>query len=392
MPDEKGTPLWISPQGETRLQRAKGLPESWLQDLIHENPSCLPIDQIEPGIGRLVPVCRELPLPIASTTVYADNLFVTPEGNLVVSEVKLLGNSEARRKVVAQALEYATALFRLDYSGLEAAIMRAKFSGGPPASLYSLVEHADSPAESVFADRITRNLREGRIVLLIVGDEIGPGVEAIVSGLQAHANFHFTFALVEMPVFTLKGAGPKAEYIVVPRTLVKTFEVPRFTIRVEGESITISDAGTDVHDARKPSGRVTISSMEFFNAMERLSSDIKPKLREFLDELDGIGVLHEYNRSNSLTLRWTDPEGRRLNLGYIRPDGEIKTDGTPASTLLDYVDRLAELFGGEVSQAKPTSPYRNVKHRDGSPFFVQEIVDQLPGWKKIIEDFLPRVG
>ncbi len=50
------------------------------------------MDQIEPGIGPLVPVCMELPLHVGSV----DNLFITPEGHLVVVEVKLWRNPEAR--------------------------------------------------------------------------------------------------------------------------------------------------------------------------------------------------------------------------------------------------------------------------------------------------------
>ena len=46
-------------------------------------------------------------------------------------EVKLWGNPEARRKVVAQTLEYATALFKLSYDELEAAVRKADFRGVP---------------------------------------------------------------------------------------------------------------------------------------------------------------------------------------------------------------------------------------------------------------------
>ena len=84
------------------------------------------MDQIEPGLGRLVPVCMELPL---HNDRWVDNLFITPEGHLVVVEVKLWRNSEAHRKVVAQALEYATALFKFSYDDLEAAVSKADFNG-----------------------------------------------------------------------------------------------------------------------------------------------------------------------------------------------------------------------------------------------------------------------
>ena len=207
----------------------------------------LPMDQIEPDIGHLIPVCMELPVSVGAV----DNLFITPGGNLVVVEVKLWGNPEARRKVVAQALEYATALFKLDYAGLEKAVMKADFNGADaPESLYSLVDGADAPSESVFADRVGGNLREGRIAVLTVGDQIRPQADELVAGLQAHANFHFTFAVVEVPVYSRGGSDPADDFVVVPRTLVKTVTIPRFTIRADVGATVVSDAGTDECAAR----------------------------------------------------------------------------------------------------------------------------------------------
>ena len=336
----------VSPQASAPLARVNDWKERRLQELIFDHPTCLPLDQIEPGIGQLVSVCMELPLGIGN----ADNLFITPEGNLVLAEVKLWGNPEARRKVVAQALEYATALFKLDYTGLETAVMKGDFKGAsPPESLYSLVDGADSPTESVFADRVTRNLREGRIVVLIVGDEIRPATDELVTGLQAHANFHFTFALVEMPVYSRLGSPD--EYIVMPRTLIKTETVPRFTIRTEGGSTEVIDAGTDEREAAKPSRRSSISSEEFFEAMSERSPETPAKLRQFLDEVAAIGVRPEY--LGSLNLKWDQPEGSPVNLGYIRPrGGEVWTDASywkvDRELAEDYNVRLAELFGGEV--------------------------------------------
>jgi hypothetical protein len=76
------------------------------------------MEQIEPGFGRLIPVCKELPLTFgAGKSGSLDNLFVTRGGGLFLTEAKLWRNPEARRSVVAQAMEYAAALFRLNYDG-----------------------------------------------------------------------------------------------------------------------------------------------------------------------------------------------------------------------------------------------------------------------------------
>jgi len=387
MTNATGTPIMVSPRESASLARVHDWNERRLQELIFDHPTCLPLDQIEPGIGRLVSVCMELPLGIGT----ADNLFITPEGNLVLAEVKLWGNPEARRKVVAQALEYATALFKFDYTGLETAVMKGDFNGASPAeSLYSLVDGADSPTESVFADRVTRNLREGRIVVLIVGDEIRPATDELVTGLQAHANFHFTFALVEMPVYSRPGSLD--EFIVMPRTLIKTETVPRFTIHTEGGSTDVIDAGTDEREAAKPSRRSSISSEDFFESMAERSQEIPVKLKQFLDDAAAIDVRPEY--LSSLNLKWDQPEGRPVNLGYIKPNGEVCTDAVywkvDRSLADDYVDCLAKLVGGKVRAGRPKEDgysERWVIRSDGTPLRIEDILDDLSDWITIIETF-----
>ena len=381
-----GTPIVVAQGKSTTLSRTRDLPERWLQELIHHHPTCLPMDEIEPGFGRLVPVCMELPLKVGSV----DNLLITREGNLVIVEVKLWSNPEARRTVVAQALDYAVALFQLDYCGLEAAIKRADFNGAkPPDRLYSLVEGAEALPETLFADRVTNNLRAGRVVVLVVGDNIRPEADDLVAGLQAHANFHFTFSLVEMPVFSRSQASTADEFIVMPRTLIKTVTVPRFTIRTEGGETVVSDAGTEESEARKPSRRSTISSEEFFAKMAARGPDVSDRLKRFLDEVADIGVHPEYRES--LNLKWDQPEGRPVNCGYIRPGGEIWTDASywqiQDDLAHDYNEELARLFGGKVRAGRRRADGgadRWVVREDGKPFLIENVLDRLPEWVPVI--------
>ena len=389
MDNATGTPIIVSRRSSAPLPRVNGLSERWLQELIHRHPACLPMDQIEPGIGHLIPVCMELPVSVGAV----DNLFITPEGNLVIAEVKLWGNPEARRKVVAQALEYATALFKLDYTGLEQAVMKADFNGAEaPESLYSLVDGADAPPESVFADRVADNLRQGRIVVVIVGDEIRPQADELVTGLQAHANFHFTFALVEMPVYSRGDPDSTDELIVVPRTLLKTITIPRFTIRAEAGATVVSDAGTDEHAARRPSRRSSISSEGFFRATTDRAPEVPTRLKHFLDEIARHDVRAEYLAA--LNLKWDQPEGNALNLGYIRKTGEVCTEAsywqTDRNLAEDYNTHLARLFGGEVRtgrRKKDGTADRWVTRTDGTLFLVEDVLQHLPDWVSVIEAF-----
>ena len=97
-----------------RLEKGGGdemYKERWLQKLVSRYPNLLPIEQIEPALTDAVPICMELPLPSG----YVDNLYATPDGDLIIGETKLFRNPEARREVVAQVIDYAKDLSALSY-------------------------------------------------------------------------------------------------------------------------------------------------------------------------------------------------------------------------------------------------------------------------------------
>jgi hypothetical protein len=178
--------------------------EAWLQRLLHARPEIFPIEQIEPGFGDLIPVCQELPVTFgAGRSGALDNLYVTSSGGLVIVEAKLWRNPEARRSVVAQAMEYAAAIFRMTYQELEAAALKARGADDAPAR--SLVEIVAGQAkdldESEFIDALTRNLRRGRAVIAVVGDGIREDILPLTELLQTHTGHRFTFALVELAIY-----------------------------------------------------------------------------------------------------------------------------------------------------------------------------------------------
>ena len=97
------------PLGETR-----GRNEAWLRDTLFANPDLLPIGDIEPVYGPLLPLCIELRTPAGPI----DIAFINPAGRLTLVECKLWRNSEARRKVVAQILDYARTVKSWSYADL----------------------------------------------------------------------------------------------------------------------------------------------------------------------------------------------------------------------------------------------------------------------------------
>ena len=160
--------------------------EAYIQQLVHEHPACLPIAEIDAMFSGPVPICTELNTPAGSI----DNFLVTPSGLPVLVECKLWRNPEARREVVSQILDYAKELSRWSSSDVQRAVrQRIKGDSNP---LLEKFRAADLRVdEQQFNDALTANLRRGRFLLLIVGDGIREGVEAITEYLRAHAGLHF---------------------------------------------------------------------------------------------------------------------------------------------------------------------------------------------------------
>src|SRR5579884_1574874 len=90
--------------------------EEWLQKYLANNPSLLPMQDLE-GVNR--------PLRLISRELNGiDLLFVDDQGLLTVVETKLAENPEAKREVIAQILEYASKLSKLNIAGLCTKIAR----------------------------------------------------------------------------------------------------------------------------------------------------------------------------------------------------------------------------------------------------------------------------
>jgi hypothetical protein len=223
--------------------------EQEIQQLIQDNPACLPIAEIDPLFSGPVPICTELNTPAGPI----DNFMITPSGLPVLIECKLWRNPEMRRQVVSQILDYAKELSRWSSSDLQReASRRLGRSGNALLDLVRAAGHEVDEAD--FNDAVTANLRRGRFLLLIVGDGIREGVEAITEYLQFHAGLHFTLGLVELPIFVM----PDATRIVVPRVLARTQSLVRTVVSVpdglrvvDDEDVAAADDDSDLGDLDK---------------------------------------------------------------------------------------------------------------------------------------------
>ena len=134
-----GKPLFLSNEHEvTPLTKNESLDERTVQELILRNPECLPISEIDESYNPIIPVCKEL----NTTAGPLDILMVSPNGELTIIETKLWRNPEARRKVVAQILDYAKELSSWTYEDLQREINRRLGKKGN--TLYEIVQSTNS--------------------------------------------------------------------------------------------------------------------------------------------------------------------------------------------------------------------------------------------------------
>ncbi len=206
-----------------------GVSEADIQKLVQDHPSVLPIAEIDPAFANPVAICREMNTPAGPI----DNFLVTPGGLPVIVECKLWRNPEARREVVGQILDYAKELSRWSQADLQReANIRLHTTGN--VLLEKVRAVAPEINEIAFNDALTGNLRRGRFLLVIVGDGIREGVEAIADYLQRHAGLHFSLGLVELPFYAL----PDGSRIVAPRVLARTANLTRNVIHLpEGMAV-----------------------------------------------------------------------------------------------------------------------------------------------------------
>ena len=211
MTRQHGHPVFIAPDRSegVSLSTNSEFNEEQLQQLVHEHPEALPINEIDAAFEGAISICRELNTPAGPI----DNFLITPSGLPVIVECKLWRNPQARREVVGQVLDYAKELARWSSADIEREAARR----GVPSIIDLVRARHPEVDEADFHDTLTTSLERGRCLLLILGDGIRGGVEAIFEHLHDQGALQFSFGLVEMPIYDVPGGGQLA----LPRVLAK---------------------------------------------------------------------------------------------------------------------------------------------------------------------------
>lgn len=325
--------------------------EDWLQNLIHQNPQLVPAGEVEAAFENIIPVVRELPL----SSGYLDNLYITPEGYPVLVEVKLWKNQEARRKVIAQILEYAKDFATLSYDTLNTEIRKlrkAESWGDNP--LYETISRDNPTAlpEATFVDRVTRNMREGRFLLLILGDGVREDMASLATHLMHHS-LRYAFGMVQIRLFTM----PDGSILAQPDILTRTQTIERHVT-------VVTTADTNLRITETTPQKVIVSSPEktslslddFFAKAAEASPETAQWLKGFVQSLSDLPIDIQIGK-NGDSLMLKAPFGNQPTLMHISPQTvSFWTIGQPAYTqtaeskqaVTDFLSSMAALVGGEV--------------------------------------------
>jgi hypothetical protein len=361
--------------------------EAFLQSLVHEHPEIIPMIDIEPAFIPLISVCRELP----TAAGYIDNLWLTPEGGIVLGECKLFRNQQARREVIVQALDYARALAKLRYDELEQAVRKALQA--PSASLYDIVRDRSELDRAQFEDSVQRRLQQSRFMILIIGDGIQEGVEALAGYLQLHAGLHVGLAMVDLSIWR----DVDGRWLVVPRIPLRTVLIERGIVVIDasGAPQVLPPRDAALGRTTTEPRPYTASEPEFFDQLEQRRPGLANLVRPFLADIADLGVVPEFRKS--LILRWGASSDVSASPGYIDTSGKVwLSNGWGAANQLGnpaagerYLASVAAIVNGVVKKREKNWPI--VVGADGHVVDAHDLlktVDRCNAWKAAISQLI----
>jgi hypothetical protein len=162
--------------------------EDALQTLLEENPNLIPGKQIAPSSEsppKFVLLRREMPISGWSL----DHLFVDQYGVPTLVEAKLMQNPESRREVIGQVIEYAANASDLWSEGRARSHAEDYYRDKNQSLTETLLaSFGDDLSIDDFWDTFEENLKEGKIRLIIAGDQIRPRVRRMIEYLNWEMN------------------------------------------------------------------------------------------------------------------------------------------------------------------------------------------------------------
>ena len=356
--------------------------EDDLQKLLAKRPDLLDGERVSPGNPRRwLLVKREMGVPDGageSDRWSLDHLLVDQDAVPTLVEVKLGSNSEARRQVVGQMLDYAANASLFWDAGTLRRSFKETWRDGADEALHSLLQPGGEEVdEEAFWGEVATNLAAKNLRLLFVADAIPIELARIVEFLNAQMRDNIEVLAVEVKQFKSKA---ETRSVLTPNVIGHTAAPPT------------------KRGASGPNLTREAYLAEFTNPVAR---DTAERLIRVAEDTEGATL--NYGKS-SISIRGTCPlwqngrnpisiawlyrpmdmgdEGREFFFGMENISG---WEGTHDERLTEFLNQYAQLFADD-NQAK------SWQTKGGSPqwaFKQEHVTEELAAeWAKRVGDAL----
>ncbi|WP_461866684.1 hypothetical protein [Thermococcus sp.] len=262
--------------------------EIYLQNYIAENPELIPLEEIHSESRNFIVTIREF----GTSSGPIDIIAIDNVGDIYIIETKLSKNAD-KRKVLAQILDYAAALWE-------------EYSGNPD----KFVEVLGIDTSDEVLSNITRNLSEGNFKLIVAMDSLDTRLKTLIRFLKSHSTFD-VYAL-EFDYYKLSDDD-------------KTYEI--FVPKLFGVESTEKKLGT----TRK---KWTVES--FMNYVE---TELHA---QFPERAKAIKVIYQHAREKRWVIRAGQSRGGSINLV---PPNPLISDGRSILTVYAEYGAIQVSFG-----------------------------------------------
>lgn len=261
------TAIWGSgPGGQWRPLAPRAYPaEATLHDLVQEAPQMLPLA----GSPRLTILGREVRLGSG----VADLIAVESTGRLVIIEVKLAGNAESRRAVIAQVLSYAGYLQGLDPDQLESQILAPVLDAGLVLAAVEAGDQQRAVDPEAFREGLARSLADGSFRLVIVLDSAPDELVQLTGYLQSVTD------KIDIDLVTVAAYDVAGSQVLVPQRIEPGRRVREMS---------------DAQVSARQSGALLPGSAEFRAVIATLPAprrDTLTRLADWADTLEADGLV-----------------------------------------------------------------------------------------------------
>jgi len=245
--------------------------------------------------------------------------------------------------------------------------------------------------EKELIDSVSKSLRTGRFLLLIVGDGIREGLENIMGVLHSHPQMHFTFGLVELQIY--RHSKAPAGTLIIPQVVANTVEIVRATVRVETTghaNVAVAFESPPGPEGVLPPRRRKLSEAEFYQQVPD-NETIRQMIERIFEWCNEKEVLQQWGTS-SVSIRLPDPRGSRqmFTLFVVKTSGDVytgwlheqlKNAGYDPQLVHNYISRLLSLFPGVKLKLKSPDTF-------AQDISAEQVAARLDDFLEVVGDFI----